>query len=150
MELFTELSAWHWLSLGILFLVAETLGAAGFLLGLGVGALLTALIASVLPSMSWQAQLLCFAVLSIISTWVYWSRFRNINQATDQPLLNTVEARLLGKSATLLEDTQGGRGKIQVADALWAVQLEGEELSAGDQVKVVAVDGMVLKVVADQ
>ncbi|MCV6613814.1 MAG: NfeD family protein, partial [Cellvibrionaceae bacterium] len=85
---------------------------------------------------------------SVIATWVYWSRFRNINQATDQPLLNSAEARLLDKHASLISDTQAGEGKVQIGDALWQVQCD-QDLPEGSRVKVVAVEGMTLKVVAD-
>jgi membrane protein implicated in regulation of membrane protease activity len=36
------------------------------------------------------------------------------------------------------------RGRVQIADAFWVV--EGPELPAGTPVRVVAVDGMTLKV----
>lgn len=145
MEFFSELTAWHWLILGVVLLIVEMLGAAGFLLGLGVGALLTALIVAVLGAINWQAQLLCFAVFSVAATWLYWARFRHINEATDQPLLNSVEARLLGKQAVLIEDMTANKGRVQIGDSLWNVEAS-ENYPANTSVKVVAVDGMTLQV----
>ncbi|WP_299975827.1 NfeD family protein [uncultured Pseudoteredinibacter sp.] len=147
MDFLSGLSAWHWLILGIVLLILEMLGAAGFLLGIGVGAILTAVIAAVLSDMSWQAQLLCFAVLSIAATCLYWMRFRHINEATDQPLLNSAEARLLGKEAVLLDDMSALKGKVQIADTLWEVSA-AENYPAGTKVKVLAVHGMSLQVEA--
>ncbi|GAA6152950.1 NfeD family protein [Pseudoteredinibacter isoporae] len=147
MEFFSEITAWHWLILGVVLLILEMLGAAGFLLGIGVGALLTALIAGVLSGISWQAQLLCFAVLSVAATWLYWARFRHINEATDQPLLNSVDARLLGKEALVLEDMSANKGRVQIGDSLWVIEAD-EDYPANTKVKVVAVDGMTLKVEA--
>ena len=39
MEIFTTITAYHWLALGLILLTAEVLGTAGFLLGAAVAAL---------------------------------------------------------------------------------------------------------------
>lgn len=147
MEFFSELSAWHWLSLGIVLLVLDVLGAAGFLLGLGLGAIVVAAVLALLPNLDWQWQLVLFAVFSVLFTWLYWSRFRAVNEATDQPKLNDRTANLIGSSAELLDDSVGGRGQVQIADALWTVTSE-EDLPKGTLVEIVAAEGMVLQVIA--
>ncbi len=144
-EFFTQLESWHWLSLGILLLLGEVLGAGGFLLGLGIGALLVALMVSVLPGLSWQAQLVWFGVLSIVSTLVYWKRFRALNQATDQPLLNNRAERLVGRKVEILEPVVNGKGKVQIEDALWTV-LADDDIEVGVAVEIVATKGMELLV----
>jgi membrane protein implicated in regulation of membrane protease activity len=144
-EVLSQLESWHWLSLGIVLLLGEVLGAGGFLLGIGIGALLVALIMAMFPELSWQAQLFWFGVLSIISTLVYWKRFRAINQATDQPLLNNRAARLVGRKVELLEAVVNGKGKVQIEDALWTV-LSDEDIASGKAVEIIGVDGMNLKV----
>lgn len=147
MEFFSELSAWHWLSLGIVLLVLDVLGAAGFLLGLGLGAIVVAAVLALLPNLDWQWQLVLFAVFSVLFTWLYWSRFRAVNEATDQPKLNDRTANLIGSSAELLDDSVGGRGQVQIADALWTVASEGD-LPKGTLVEIIAAEGMVLQVIA--
>ncbi len=144
-EFFTQLESWHWLSLGILLLLGEVLGAGGFLLGLGIGALLVALMVSVLPGLSWQAQLVWFGVLSIVSTLVYWKGFRALNQATDQPLLNNRAERLVGRKVEILEPVVNGKGKVQIEDALWTV-LADDDIEVGVAVEIVATKGMELLV----
>lgn len=144
-EMFSQFESWHWLSLGILLLLGEVLGAGGFLLGIGIGALCVALMMAVFPGLSWQAQLMWFGILSIVSTLVYWKRFRAINQATDQPLLNNRAARLVGRKVELLEAVVNGKGKVQIEDALWTV-LSDEDIDAGKAVEIIGVDGMNLKV----
>ncbi|WP_390618917.1 NfeD family protein [Maricurvus nonylphenolicus] len=144
-EVLSQLESWHWLSLGILLLLGEVLGAGGFLLGIGIGALCVALMMTILPGLSWQAQLMWFGILSIVSTLVYWKRFRAINQATDQPLLNNRAARLVGRKVELLEAVVNGKGKVQIEDALWTV-LSDEDIDSGKAVEIVGVDGMSLKV----
>jgi inner membrane protein len=145
MEFLTQLESWHWLSLGILLLLGEVLGAGGFLLGIGIGALLVALTVTVFPGLSWQAQLIWFGVLSIVSTLVYWKRFRALNQATDQPLLNSRAERLVGRKVALLEPVVNGKGKVQIEDALWTV-LSDDDIDAGVAVEIVATKGMDLLV----
>ncbi len=147
MEFLTQLESWHWLSLGILLLLGEVLGAGGFLLGIGIGALLVALIVTVFPQLSWQAQLVWFGILSIVSTLVYWKRFRALNQATDQPLLNNRAAKLVGRKVDLLEPIVNGKGKVQIEDALWTVEAESD-IEAGVSVEITGVDGMNLLVKA--
>jgi inner membrane protein len=46
----------------------------------------------------------------------------------------------------LSEPIQNGRGKARIDDSVWRV--EGADLPAGTQVKVMAVDGAILKVEA--
>jgi inner membrane protein len=140
-EFLSQLESWHWLSLGILLLLGEVLGAGGFLLGIGIGALLVALTVTVLPGLSWQLQLVWFGVLSVVSTLVYWKRFRAINQATDQPLLNNRAERLVGRKVQLLEPVVNGKGKVQIEDALWTV-LADDDIDEGTAVEIVATRGM--------
>lgn len=85
MEILTELSAWHWLIMGAILLICETLGARGYLLGFAVGAFLVAVIMALLPGIAWQSQALCFAVLSSGASYLYLSRFRNIEAQGNKP-----------------------------------------------------------------
>ena len=53
---------------------------------------------------------------------------------------------MVGVVAPLDQPIANGRGRIKVGDAFWAVT--GPDLPAGHAVRVIAVDGMDLKVVA--
>lgn len=55
---------WHWLALALLLIIAETLGAAGFLIALGMAAAITGFM-TWLMLITWQWQLVWFSVLSI-------------------------------------------------------------------------------------
>lgn len=80
MDILTQLSVWHWLILGALLLIFETLGARGYLLGLSVASFLVAVIMALLPGITWQSQMLCFTVLSVGASYLYLFRFRNIDE----------------------------------------------------------------------
>lgn len=145
MEFLASLEAWHWLSLGMLILILEILGAGGFLLGIGVSALLIAVILAIFPNLAWYWQFILFALLSVLVTLVYWKKFRKFNNKTEQPLLNSRTARLIGRSVSLMTPIQNGTGKIQIEDALWTVSCP-EDLPEGAIVDIVGAEGMTLLV----
>lgn len=145
MEFLGSLEPWHWLSLGMLILILEVLGAGGFLLGIGVSALIVAAVLAVFPGLVWYWQFILFAVLSIAITLGYWKKFRRFNNKTDQPLLNSRTARLIGRSVSLLTPIQNGTGKVQIEDALWTVTCK-DDLPQGSIVDIVGADGMTLLV----
>ncbi|GAA5317733.1 MAG: NfeD family protein [Candidatus Pelagadaptatus aseana] len=144
MEFITQMEPWHWMALGIVILAIEVMASTELLLGIGIGALLTALVHKIYPGLSWQMQLVWFAVLSIVATVIYWKKFRASKQTSDQPLLNQRAQQLIGQTSVLVEPIVNGKGKIQVADALWAVH--GPDLEEGAAVKIVAAEGMTLTV----
>src|SRR5690554_745289 len=145
MEFFLVLEPWHWLSLGMLVLILEVFGSGGFLLGIGIAALLNALLLFLFPALAWYVQFIIFAFMSVVITVVYWKRFRKFNNKTEQPLLNSRMARLIGRSASLLTPIENGVGKVQIEDALWTVTCD-EDLAQGVIVNIVGVDGAALVV----
>lgn len=144
-EFFTSLQAWHWLTLGIFVLILELLGAGGFLLGIGVAALVVSAIMALVPGLDWHWQFLFFAVLSVVVTLVYWKRFRRFNEKTEQPLLNARTQRLIGRKVPLLTPLKNGTGKVQIEDALWTVT-SSQDLPQGAIVTITGAEGMTLLV----
>lgn len=65
--LFEGLTHWHWLGLGFVLLAIEVMGSVGFLLWTGIAALEVGLLLLVWP-FGWQAQLLLFALQSLLTT----------------------------------------------------------------------------------
>ena len=65
MELLSQINLWHWLILGGALLILELLGAAGYLLWLGLAALSVAGLAMVIP-MDWVGQWLLFSLLAVV------------------------------------------------------------------------------------
>lgn len=148
-EFFINLQAWHWLTFGIFILILELLGAGGFLLGLGVAALVVSGLMAVIPGITWHWQFLLFAVLSVVVTLVYWKKFRRFNEKTDQPLLNSRTQRLIGRKVSLLTPLANGTGKVQIEDALWTVTC-AQDLPQGAIVTITGAEGMTLLVEAQQ
>ena len=96
--------------------------------------------------MSLLVQVAAFVVLSFVSIQVYRTWFRGKERVSDQPMLNRRAAQLVGRVVPLEHAIVNGRGRVQIADALWDVQ--GPDLSAGVPVRIVSVEGMTLRVEA--
>lgn len=147
MDFLLSLQPWHWLILGLFVLMLELLGAGGFLLGLGIAALLVAALLALVPGLDWHWQFVCFAVLSVVASYWYWKRFRRFNEKTDKPMLNDRVQRLIGRRVLLLTAIAQGSGKVQIEDALWSVTA-AQDLPAGTQVLITGAQGMRLQVEA--
>ena len=133
-----------WAALALLLIAAETLAPGAFLLWMGLAAAAVFLGVLLVPGIPVLAQVAAFVVLSFVSIQVYRKWFRKAARASDQPLLNRRAEQAIGLVAPLEQAIVGGRGRIKLGDAFWVV--EGPELPAGTAVRVVAVNGMVLKV----
>lgn len=134
-----------WLSLGGILLVAEMLGAAGYLLWSGIAAIITGLVVWLLP-LGWEWQGTCFAVLTVVSAILWW---RWLNQrATAQQAVNPLNqrgAQLVGRTLQLDSALVNGRGHIRVGDSTWPVTAD-EDLAAGTRVTVTGVEGITLRI----
>ena len=87
MELFDVLHYWHWWVIAIVLVILElTVSGAFFFLWLAAAAALTGLVALVVPSMAWEGQLFIFALLTVISLFL-WRRFKPAESASDMPAL---------------------------------------------------------------
>lgn len=143
--LFSSLNAWHWAILGVLFLVVELMTGGGFLIWLSVGAFVLTGVMVVFPFLFWPLQLTFFSLFSIISIML-WSRYlKNCTEKNDKPNLNKRTNHYLGKTYELSSAIENGRGRVKIGDSSWIV--EGEDQACHTKVKVVAVDGAVLKVI---
>lgn len=139
---------WYWLSFGLVLIAGEALGAAGFLLGAAVAALLVGGVVLLVPTMDWHEQVSGFALLSVFFTVVYWKRFRRFNEQTDKPQLNQRLHQMVGTTHVLDSDVEEGVGRLKAGDTLWKVHCKQTRLPAGSRVRVVGVKGTHLVVEA--
>lgn len=135
---------YFWWSMGGLLLLAEMLVPGASLLWLGIAALAMGAVMMLFPHLSLLVQVLVFGAFAAMAVGVYLRFFRMREPKTDRPLLNKRAAQLIGREFVLSEAIELGRGKLKIGDALWTV--EGPDLSAGDRVRVIATDGVSLKV----
>lgn len=144
MDIFADVSVWHWWSVGLLFVVLEIFSPAVFFLWMGVAAGLVGVVMLVFPSISWEGQLIVFSVVSVASTVLSRQYLQRHPIQSDRPLLNRRGHQYIGRTFTLDAPIVNGFGKIKVDDTTW--KIEGADCGAGLQVKVTGVNGVVLKV----
>jgi Membrane protein implicated in regulation of membrane protease activity len=133
-----------WAALALVLMAAEALAPGAFMLWMGFAAAVMFVLVLLVPGMSLLVQVALFVVLSFVSIQVYLRWFRNRGRQSDRPLLNRRAQQLVGRVVELDRAIVDGSGRARVDDSLWAVV--GPDLPVGSRVRVVAVDGMTLKV----
>ena len=79
---------WHWLVFAVVLLILEVMTGGGFLLWVGISALVVGFIIWIFPGLSSPWQLLLFAIGSISSSVAWWTYLQSKPMQTDQPRLN--------------------------------------------------------------
>ena len=133
-----------WAIGALVLFAAEAMAPGAFMLWFGFAAVAMALVVLVAPGLGWLAQAVLFSALALISVGGYRRWFRGKGRQSDKPLLNRRAEQLVGSVAVLDQAIEGGRGRVKIDDAFWTV--EGPDLPVGMRVRVVAVNGMTLKV----
>ena len=146
MPFLEAISFWHWWILGIVLVIVEAFAPGAVFIWMGAAAGIVGLALLAAPSLTWQVQLLIFAVLSIASIAGWRAYQKKHPPVTDQPTLNRRGEHYVGRLLTLDEALVNNAGKVRIDDSTWKV--EGDDMPAGTRVKVVGVDGVVLKIEA--
>jgi membrane protein implicated in regulation of membrane protease activity len=134
---------WGWLVFAALLGIAEVLMPGVFLIWIAIAAGITGLVALALP-ISLPFQLLLFAALSLLAVWAGRRWYVDNPVASSDPLLNDRSARLIGQNVTVVEAIAAGEGRVKVGDSVWSAT--GPDTPAGTRMRVVGVDGTVLRV----
>jgi membrane protein implicated in regulation of membrane protease activity len=137
------LGPWSWLIAGLLLLALEMLAPGMFLLWLGLAALLVGLL-SFAVDLSWQAQILAFALFSIAAVPLWRRIARNDGEDIGNTYLNRRTEALVGQVFTLEKPIVEGHGTVRIGDTVWRVT--GPDLPAGHRVRVVRAEGANLSV----
>lgn len=144
-ELLEQVNHWHWIAFGLILLLGELLGTAGYFLWLGISAVLVGLLLTVLP-LSWQMQWISFASFSLISTWAWWRyQFKRDKKSDSERVLNQKQHQLIGQTLRLDESVSRGSCRVRLGDSTWSARCN-QDISAGSMVKITAVDGIILTI----
>ena len=134
---------WVWLAIGLILGSAEMLVPGVFLIWLAGAAIITGLVAWMLP-VGLPVQIVLFAVLSMASVFI-GRRYLRDNPIHDaDPLMNRRGARLVGDTATVTVAIDGGTGRIRHGDSEWLAK--GEDAVPGERVRIIGSDGSILLV----
>jgi membrane protein implicated in regulation of membrane protease activity len=139
-----SLAPWHWLLLGGILLLLEAFTMGFAFLWFATGAGFAALLLWLFPGLPWQAQVLAFAAAAV-ATLGGWHLWRGRSPAVPvDPGLNRRAESFLGSEAVLVAPIGPGHGRVKIADGTWLA--EGPPLPAGARVRIIGVDGLVLRV----
>jgi len=139
---------WYWAVLGIGLMVAELLLPAFVLIWFGLGALFVSLVMFLAPETSFFLQILIWIVMSSGLVVLWFRVFKPSHHAT---LSGRSSAQAVGEVGLLIKDVapfQKSQVRFQVplfGSDIWEC-VSDEAISAGERVKVVSVDGSILKI----
>jgi membrane protein implicated in regulation of membrane protease activity len=143
-QFFDHLEFWHWLILALVLAGVEMLTPGFFAIWLGGAALVTGLVVLVISGMSWEGQVILFAVLAAVSVLAWYKIGRRVRIATDDLTLNRRGDSLVGRTGDLVEPIVNGRGRVKIDDSVW--RAEGQDSPLGTRMVVTGVQGAILKV----
>ena len=141
-----SLGSWAWLIAGLVLVGLEALAPGILLVWFGIAAILTG-VADLSFGLPWQASLLLFAALALVSVLGGRLLTRHPDEVpTESPMLNRRGDALVGRVFPLDRAILAGEGRVRIDDSVWRVL--GPELAAGTPVRVLRVDGATLVVEA--
>jgi membrane protein implicated in regulation of membrane protease activity len=134
---------WTWLALGLLLAAAEIAAPGFFLIWLAAAAVITGLVAWVMP-ISLPLQVLLFAVLALALVMIArrWLKTNEITGA--DPAMNDRGARLLGDTVLVTHVIEGGSGRVKHGDTEWLAK--GPDAPPGTRMRIAGHEGAVLVV----
>ncbi len=144
----TQVVFWHWFMLAAVFIAIEMLVPGTFMLWLGAAAAVVGVMLWVVPGLSPAMQLTVFAICTVLSVFA-WRRYQRRHPiASEVPTLNQRMATYMFKTYVLVEPIVNGTGLAKIEDSVWSVS--GPDLPKGTKVRVVGIDGTILKVTAPE
>lgn len=146
-----DIAWWHWIVLGIGLGLVELAVASFFVIWFGLGAVLVGLAMLLVPGLSFGIQILLWTVASVAMTVLWFRVFRGDDGKTRSGQADEA----LGEIGVLVRAVEplgvsSGRGEVRfqkpvMGSDIWPC-LADEAIAAGERVKVLAVDGQLLRV----
>ncbi len=147
MELFGD-SMWVpaiWLIVAIVLVIAEVLGAAGFLIGAAVAGFAMAVLTYLFSDLAIAVQIFIYACVAVVATVVYF-RFFRATQPSNREVLPSRASMLVGRRFTLDEKLDAGNElRVQLGDSMWVVS-SAQDIDIGTEVEVVDCDATRLQI----
>jgi membrane protein implicated in regulation of membrane protease activity len=139
---------WHWMVLGIVLVLLELAVPAFFLVWFGVGALIVGFAVLAVPGLSFAWQVLVWIACSVLFIWLWFKVFKPGFHKTRAGMS---KGALIGEIGLVIRDIrpfEKGQVRFQkpvLGDEVWE-SLADEEIKAGERVRVLDVEGNILKV----
>lgn len=132
---------WHWLILGVIFLAIEVFAPTTLFLWFGVSALITGLVAWLIPGLPIGAEILIFAVSALVSIAAFRVLIKHapVPESPD-PELNNRLSSFIGREYKLTQPIESGRGRLKLGDSMWGIL--GDDLPTGSKIRITGVKGI--------
>ena len=140
-----SLGTWDWFILAALLFLLEVLAPGMFMLWLGLAAVIMGIVATTI-ALSWQVQLIGFAVLALVLVPAWRHFATKVEKPAESPFLNRRAEGYVGRVFTLDKPIVDGSGAVRIDDTIWRVS--GPDCPAGSRVRVAGTDGANLLVEA--
>lgn len=143
-----ELEWWHWAVVGVALIVAELVIPQFVLVWFGLGALLVGLVSVLLPGLGLTWQLLLWTLASVLMV-VLW--FRIFKPGIHKTRVGMADANVVGEVGLMVQDVAPFvRGKVRfqkpiIGSDVWEC-IADEAIRSGERVRVLGVEGTILKV----
>ncbi|MEO1206669.1 MAG: NfeD family protein [Pseudomonadota bacterium] len=153
-EYLASLGPWNWVCLAALLFVLETIIPGVHFVWFGLAAMIIGGILisgetfapEAFASIGWQYETIAFALVSFATIFLFRGVSGTGVSPSDQPNLNVRGQQYIGRTVTVGEAIENGRGKVEIGDTLWMA--EGPDAPTGAKVKITGVNGTVLTVEA--
>ena len=146
-----DLAWWHWMVLGLALGLLELAVPSFFIIWFGLGALLVGVAMLVAPGIAFSGQIMLWTAASIAMTVLWFKVFRREDGKTRSGQADEA----LGEIGVLVRAVEplgvsSARGEVRfqkpvMGSDVWPC-LADEAIAAGERVRVLAVDGQILKV----
>lgn len=143
-----QLDWWHWAVAGIVLILLELAVPAFVLVWFGLGAVLVALAVALLPAMGVTTQLAVWLAASLLLVALWFKVFK---PGFHKTRVGTATADIVGEVGLLAKPVapfEKGEVRFQkplLGSEVWPC-IADEAIAAGERVRIVAVEGSLLKV----
>lgn len=141
-QLFTHLTVWHWVALGLVLLGIEMLTGTFDFLMIAIAAWAAAAFDWLVPEeiADWKGQLIFFGVAATVMVVFGRTFLAGLRgRADEHPTLNKRMASLVGQRGVATQDfSSAGQGRVKIGDTVWGAEtVDGSEvIRNGDAVIV--------------
>ncbi len=144
-EFLQNIEFWHWWMAATLLLILEIFAPGVVFVWIGISAALIGALLFAMPDMPWELQFSIWGIFAVLSAVIGRNYIHKNPIKTDQPALNQRGEQYVGRVFTLGNPIHNGVGTIKVDDSTWKIEAE-EDFKKGTKIKVIGLDGVVLKV----
>ncbi len=129
--------------IAVVAVILEIVIPSGFFLNFAVAGVLTALLSLFVNS--WNALIIDFIILSLLSIWLIRPLLLRHRENKDNQ--TGLDGKYIGKTAKVTETVTKNSGTVTIYDERWDARImDGEDIPAGTEVKIVKNDSLILYV----